>query len=87
MYDPKSRKDTGDVKPAPYADAAVNDEDLTLPEDDTDPADVQPEADDLFGEEDYINVENPAEGFNIEEIEIEDIDDLDEGEEDEDFVE
>ena len=70
MYNPRSNKDTDkEIKPAPYADAAVNDEGLTSTEDEET---YSEEEEDMNEDDDF------AEADAIEEIEIEDIDDLDE---------
>jgi len=68
MSNPKSNKH-GDtkIKPAPYADAAVNDEDLTS------------EHEKHISEDKNIRKDSSFNGVDeIEEIEIEDVDDLDE---------
>jgi hypothetical protein len=80
MYDPKSNKNTGkEIKPAPYADAAVADEDLTALKKDPDPEDDVFEENDLTSDaDDFEGSDSSDETDEVEEIEIEDIDDLDE---------
>ena len=76
MYNPKSNKNTDkEVKPAPYADAAVTDEDLSGTE--TNPEEEHLEDNDLMDKADDVKNES-FEVEEIEDIEIEDIDDLDE---------
>jgi len=64
MYNPRSNKDTDkEIKPAPYADAAVNDEGLTSTEDE----ETYSEEED---DEDIDEDDDFAEADAIEEIEI-----------------
>ena len=81
MYNPEFDKDKNQgVKPAPYADAAVNDEELTPPgtaeNDLDDDEDGLAGEDELIDEDDIQGDEEPAdyivEEIDFEEIEIED---------------
>lgn len=83
MYNPEFDKDKNQgVRPAPYADAAVNDEELTPSDsekdDFTEDEDAENE-DDLITENDEPENEEPGdaviEEIDFEEIEIEDADD------------
>ena len=83
MYNPKSNKKTDtEIKPAPYADAAVTDEDVSSPGEQTEGEnfeddDLGAEADELEDNGSFEN-DDEIEELQIEDIEIEDIDDVDE---------